>query len=35
MQFLTCLYAKITRKDSLREIEQGLLVNAKHLYHPG
>ena len=35
IQFLTCLYAQITGKDSLREIEQGLLVNARHLYHPG
>ena len=35
IQFLTCLYAQITGKDSLREIEQGLLVNSKRLYHLG
>ena len=26
-QFLTCLYAQITGKDSLREIERGLIAN--------
>ena len=35
IQFLTCLYAQITGTDSLRKIEQGLLVNARRLYHPG
>ena len=34
-QFLTCLYAQITGKDSLREIEQGLLANGRRLYHLG
>lgn len=34
-QFLTCLYAQITGKDSLREIESGLLANHKRLYHLG
>ena len=34
-QFLTCLYAQITGKDSLREIEQGLLANERRLYHLG
>ena len=33
--FLTCLYAQITGKDSLREIESGLLSNHKRLYHLG
>ena len=35
IQFLTCFYTQITGKDSLREIEQGLLVNDKRLYHLG
>lgn len=34
-QFLTCLYAQITGKDSLREISDGLLVNQARLYHLG
>ena len=34
-QFLTCLYAQITGKDSLREIENGLLANHNRLYHLG
>jgi hypothetical protein len=34
-QVLTCLYAQITGKDSLREIENGLLANHKRLYHLG
>ena len=34
-QFLTCLYAQITGKDSLREISDGLLVNRRRLYHLG
>lgn len=34
-QALTCLYAQITGKDSLREIESGLLANHKRLYHLG
>ena len=34
-QFLTCLYAQITGKDSLREIENGLLANHDRLYHLG
>ncbi len=34
-QFLTLLYAQITGKDSLREIEEGLLANHKRLYHLG
>ena len=34
-QFLTCLYAQITGKDSLREIENGPLVNHDRLYHLG
>lgn len=34
-QFLTCLYAQITGKDSLREIESGLLANHNRLYHLG
>lgn len=32
-QFLTLLYAQISCKDSLREIENGLLANHKRLYH--
>jgi hypothetical protein len=34
-QFLTLLYAQITGKNSLREIETGLLANQKNLYHLG
>lgn len=34
-QFLTCLYAQITGKDSLREICDGLLTNKTRLYHLG
>ena len=34
-QFLTCLYAQITGKDSLREIERGLVANHNRLYHLG
>ena len=34
-QFLTCLYAQITGKDSLREIESGLVTNQSRLYHLG
>jgi len=34
-QFLTCLYAQITGKDSLREIERGLIANHNRLYHLG
>ena len=34
-QFLTLLFAQISGKDSLREIENALLVNHKRLYHPG
>ena len=34
-QFLTCLYAQITGKDSLREICDGLLTNRARLYHLG
>jgi transposase len=34
-QFLTCLYAQITGKDSLREIENALLANYRRLYHLG
>jgi len=34
-QFLTCLYAQITGKDSLREICDGLLTNQRRLYHLG
>ena len=34
-QFLTCLYAQITGKDSLREICDGLLTNKASLYHLG
>lgn len=34
-QALTCLYAQIAGKDSLREIESGLLANHRQLYHLG
>ena len=34
-QFLTCLYAQITGKDSLREIAGGLVTNQRRLYHLG
>ena len=34
-QFLTLLYTQISGKDSLREIENGLLANYKRLYHLG
>ena len=34
-QFLTCLYAQITGKDSLREIASGLMTNQSRLYHLG
>ena len=34
-QCLTLLYAQITGKDSLREVETGLLSNRKNLYHLG
>jgi hypothetical protein len=34
-QCLTLLYAQITGKDSLREIETGLLANQKNLYRLG
>ena len=34
-QFLTCLYAQITGKDSLREIASGLATNQNRLYHLG
>jgi len=34
-QFLTCLYAQITGKDSLREIVIGLMTNQSRLYHLG
>ena len=34
-QFLTCLYAQITGKDSLREVCDGLLTNQARLYHLG
>ena len=34
-QFLTCLYAQITGKDSLREIVSGLATNQSRLYHLG
>lgn len=34
-QFLTCLYAQITGKDSLREIVSGLATNHNRLYHLG
>ncbi len=34
-QFLTLLFAQISGKDSLREIETALLANHKRLYHLG
>ena len=34
-QFLTLLFAQISGKDSLREIENALLANHKRLYHLG
>ncbi len=34
-QFLACLYAQITGKDSLRELENGLLASRNRLYHLG
>lgn len=34
-QFITILYSQITRKDSLREIETGLLAQSSRLYHLG
>ena len=34
-QFLTCLYAQITGKDSLREIVSGLATNHNRLYRLG
>ena len=34
-QLLTCLYAQITGKDSLREVSDGLLTNRSRLYHLG
>ena len=34
-QFLTCLYAQITGKDSLREVASGLMTNKSRLYHLG
>lgn len=34
-QFLTLLYAQISGKDSLREIESGLMSNRNKLYHLG
>lgn len=34
-QFLTCLYAQIDGKDSLRAIESGLIADNKRLYHLG
>ena len=34
-QFLTLLFAQISGKDSLREIETALLANHKRLYHFG
>ena len=33
--FLTLLFAQISGKDSLREIENALLANHKRLYHLG
>ena len=32
-QFLTLLFAQISGKDSLREIENALFANPKRLYH--
>ena len=34
-QFLNLLFAQISGKDSLREIENALLANHKRLYHLG
>jgi hypothetical protein len=34
-QFLTVLYSQVTGKDSLREIESGLISNSNKLYHLG
>ena len=34
-QFITLLYSQITRKDSLREIETGLLAQSSRCYHLG
>lgn len=34
-QFLTVFYSQVTGKDSLREIESGLLANSNKLYHLG
>ena len=34
-QFLTCLYAQITGKDSLRGVASGLMTNQSRLYHLG
>ena len=34
-QFITILYSQVTRKDSLREIETGLLTQSSRLYHLG
>ncbi len=34
-QFLTVFYSQVTGKDSLREIESGLLANNNKLYHLG
>ena len=32
-QLKTILYAQLSEKDSLREVESGLLVNANRMYH--
>jgi len=34
-QFITLMYAQITGKDSLREIETGLAAQSSRLYHLG
>lgn len=34
-QFLTVFYSQVTGKDSLREIESGLISNSNKLYHLG
>lgn len=34
-QFITVLYSQITRKDSLREIETGLIAQSNRWYHLG
>lgn len=34
-QFITLLYAQITRKDSLRDIQTALTAQSSHLYHIG